>query len=851
MKRARTTSIITGGVPPFALSFLATACISGSAFAQDLVLEEVLVTAQKRAENAIDVPISMAVETGASLEKKGILDLQTLSINTPGLYLQDGGRTSQVAMRGLGSPGLDSVESSVGFYIDGVYFGRSRLSRNPLFDMERIEILRGPQGTLYGRNSIAGAINMLTAKPTREFEGRLLAEGGSNVNNHKFELTLSGPLTDTLSARVALLDSGRGSYLNNTADGPNGGGQDTEGYRGSIRWQPSERFDATLKYESMNHANTGSYAQLSSNPFNSPALQGIGNLDLTVDRNQQVAGQGVNNLGDRVGGFFSSDSAALNMHWDVSDELRITSVTGMYEYDAQSRDYITASPVDTLTIKGLTDRYEYFSQELRLSSTGDGPFKFIAGVFTDRYELTTQPNAGEGAVLNLGGPVLGAVRDGLAGAIGGLFPGLADNVADGFVLGATPGFTLITPSGSPDGTVSNLAQDITTWSVFYEGTWEFNDQWHLTVGVRYTEEENETTLAKGTFYTNGVGQSWGTLPTGAEITAAAVAADPALAGNEALLTAVYQGTVDSVAAVPALIAATGGTPLARPDPIKDDSFTPSLKLQYFQNDDTMYYFSAVTGFKAGGFNSSNLLPFTIEGDTFQSEDALAFEFGGKYTLQGGQGNFSFALFRTEFDELQVGTITAQGASSVVNAASATTQGIELDTTWRITENLTAGAKYAYLDAEYTDSNELACNGFQAAQRAAAGEDFSATPCTYRLDQQFSGDNRLQRAPEHTASVFAEYQMELNDRWQLQSYLGVNYRDEANTSIENFLRSDAATLVNARIAFVDTVNNWHLAFYGNNLTDDDGLILQQDNSGSAVKGIINTPRTWAAQLVINF
>ena len=136
--------------PAFLLAPLALAiqCVPVHADDAGLELEEVVVTAQRRSESVLEVPISMAVETGETLAKKGITTLEGLSLQTPSLITQDGGRVSSVAMRGLGSPGLDTVESSVGIYIDEVYFGRSRLSRNPMFDMERIEVLRGPQGTL-------------------------------------------------------------------------------------------------------------------------------------------------------------------------------------------------------------------------------------------------------------------------------------------------------------------------------------------------------------------------------------------------------------------------------------------------------------------------------------------------------------------------------------------------------------------------------------------------------------------------------------------------------------------------------------------------------------------------------
>lgn len=823
-----------------------------------LMLEEVTVTAQKRSESMNDVPISLSVETGESLEKKGITNLESLSNNTPSVYIQDGGRTSNVAIRGLGSPGLDTVESSVGLYIDGVYFGRSRLSRNPLFDMERVEILRGPQGTLYGRNTIAGAINLISAKPTEDFEARILVEGG-NLDSHKVEAFVSGPIAGGVSGRVAVLDSKRGGYLNNDADGPDGGGKDSDGYRASLRWEATDALDFGLKYEHMNHRNTGSYAQLSGNPFASPSLLGIPNIDFEVDQNQQVSGQGINFLGNDVGGKFTTDSIALEGVLDFGDGYSFTSVTGWAKYDVESRDYITASPIDTLTIAGLTERVEYWSQEFRLASPTDRRFHFVAGAAIDNYDLMTLPEPNEVAILALGGQILPGFASGISSnpAIEGLFPGRSQNVADGFVAGAADGFTLLTPGG--DGSTSNLTQDIETSSIFVEGTFELTEKLHLIAGVRYTEEENTTTLAKGTFYVNASGQPWGSLPTGAEIAAIAIANDPLLTGADAaLLDGIYSGTLASgigggltVADLPLLIAAEGGTPVARPAPLTEESVTPSIKLQYFATEDSMFYATVATGFKAGGFNSSNIQPFSDD-DIFENEDSLTVELGGKLTLADGAANFNFAVFRTEFDDLQVGSITPQGGSVVLNAGSSVSQGLELDGTWRLTEAITVGGAYAYLDSKYTDSEKLVCTGVERSLRIQAGETFAASAdCIMELDNLFGGEDSTQRAPKHSANIFAEYFVPLSNTLNLQTYVGVNYRDKAFTSIENFFESDAITLVNARIAFYHVPGNWSVALKGNNLLDDDGLVLNQDNSGGAAKGIITTPRTYSLQVTKGF
>ena len=837
------------------LTAITVAVAAGPAPAQDnkLALEEVIVTAQKRVQSAQDVPIAMTVETGDTLQKKGITTLEGLSYQTPSLYSQDGGRVSSLAIRGLGSPGLDTVESSVGIYIDEIYFGRSRLSRNPLFDMERIEVLRGPQGTLYGRNTIAGAISMYTARPTSEFEASILAEGG-NLDSYKFEGYLSGPLIGGLSGRFAALNSERGTYLDNEI-GPDGGGQDTEGYRGSLLWEPSDSFEVFAKYEHMNHENEGIFDQLVSDPFG--VWADYPGIDLKQDDNQQVSGTGLQSLRN-PGGNFSSDSAAIDVTWDIAGDYRLRSVTGWTKYDARSKDYITASPEDSLTINGMTERTEYWSQELRIESPADRRFHFIAGGFFDNYDTFTIPRANNFASLNLGGQVLGPTVAGLEEALVPIFGPVGVNIADGYATGTQESFRLITPSGDPVSGKSNLDQVIQTWSVFFEGTFEFSDKWHGVLGVRYLEEENSVKLAKGTYYRNGDGLPWGAFPTGSEITAAAQAADPALAAlPAALLDQVYDGVnANEIApgvpftSLPLLIAAPGGTPRAS-DSIEDEQVIPSGKLQYFHSDDSMFYLTVATGFKAGGFNSSNINTYTREGDSFDNEDALSVEVGGKLTLLDGSAQFNFAVFRTEFDDLQVSTITPQGASTVLNASSAVTQGIEIDATWRLTDAITIGGAYAYLDAEYEDSEELSCGGYQQRVREQAGEDFSEMPCTFLLDDQPSGSNELQRAPEHTASLWGEYFAPVSGAMDLQVYGGVTYRDESSTSLDNYFYADDLTMFNGRIALYHNPGQWSVALFGNNLLDEDGLVLHQDNSGGAVKGIITTPRTYGLQLVKQF
>lgn len=838
----------------FALTPLAFSLATTTAIAQDtpsLGLEEIIVTAQRRAENVLEVPISMTVETADTLQKKGITTLQALSLQTPSLITQDGGRVSYVSIRGLGTGGLDTMESSVGIYIDEVYFGRSRLSRNPLFDMERIEVLRGPQGTLYGRNTIAGAISMHTARPTSEFSARLLAETG-NLDSHKFEGSISGPITDNFAVRMAALNSRRGAYLKNEL-GPDGGGQETEGYRLSASWNPVESLSVFGKYETMVHENVGTYDQLVGDPFG--VFAGYPGIDVKANRKQQVSGTGLQAL-KHPGGYFQSESAALHLNWDLAGGYALKSVTGWSTYDARSRDWISASPDSALTINGMTERVDYWSQELRFESPDDRPFRFLGGVFVDRYEVETLPRAGDFAAINIAGSVLpGFVQSLIAN-------GMPASIAQGFAAGTAEAFRLITPSGDPTTGTSNLKQDIKTWSVFFEAQYDFNPQWRLTAGARYARETDDTTMAKGTFYRDGLGRPWGQLPSGAEIAAAAIAADPMLAyvpGLDAIYDSVLSNPLDprypppwgpTVADLPSMIAAPSGTPIAK-DRIKESRWMPSVKLQYFPHDDAMYYLTVSTGFKAGGFNSSNINAYTRAGDTFSGEKSIALEIGTKLTLLDGRAVVNAAVFRTHFKDMQASTITPQGASQVVNAARAVVQGFEIDGVLRISESLTAGASWAWLDAHYTDSEELGCGAYMKALRQSRGEDFSTTQCTFRLDKLPSGKDDLQRSPRNTAGIWGEFRHAVSNDWEMQIYAALSYREKNSTTLDDYLWAGSVTNLNARFALNDLHNGWTVALFGDNLLDDDALILHQENSGGAVKGIITTPRTWGLQLVKNW
>jgi outer membrane receptor protein involved in Fe transport len=214
------------------------------------VLEEVIVTATKRVEGLQDVPIAISVMSGAAIEERGLSNLEDLTVYMPNIHVAEGGAGTQLFIRGVGSGINYGFEQSVGTFIDGVYFGRGRSARGRFLDIERVEVLKGPQSTLFGKNTIAGAINITTARPTDDFESYI--EGGYRTELEGVTLTgmISGPITDGLRGRLVARAYEDDGYVENKAQGgEDGPQQDNFSIRGLLDWDATENLNFLFKAE--------------------------------------------------------------------------------------------------------------------------------------------------------------------------------------------------------------------------------------------------------------------------------------------------------------------------------------------------------------------------------------------------------------------------------------------------------------------------------------------------------------------------------------------------------------------------------------------------------------------------
>jgi iron complex outermembrane receptor protein len=419
----------------------------GAAFAQSdelyplesRILEEIIVTAQKREQDLRDVPISIAVIDGQKISDNAILELEDLSAQVPGFTVTEAAISTLVYVRGLGSGINQGFEQSVGMYIDGVYAGRGRQFRSSFLDIERVELLKGPQGILFGKNSIAGAINITTAQPTDNFEGYVSGLAAAEHGERNLTAVFSGPLGETLAGRIAVKTGGFDGWLNNSVTGRDEAGVDETTARGSLRWTPNDNLEVTGKVEVSKYEVTGRTTQITDAgdfgplyTFYDPAFED------RLNKHKSVGGIGLDHSNTRT------TNAALTIDYGHEDYTFI-SITGYTEYNYLDKLDVDFGPLPYLFQTEPQD-FEQFSQEFRLVSPLNGRFEFVAGAYFENAKLENQ-KALDGDLSILGIPLPPTTR----------FVGF-DQKSD-------------------------------SWAVFGQGTVHLRDDLRLNLGIRYTDEK--------------------------------------------------------------------------------------------------------------------------------------------------------------------------------------------------------------------------------------------------------------------------------------------------------------------------------------------------------------------------
>lgn len=825
----------------FPRNMLSTAmCLCASAAANighSAQLEETIVTAQLRQESIQDVSVSVNVLSADKIAEAGLTKVEDLQAYVPNLTMSETGIGTNIYIRGIGSGINQGFEQSVGMYIDGVSYGRAQLSRLPFLDLERAEVLRGPQNILYGKNSIAGAISLVTAKPGDEFEAEFGLTYEPEYNDRIGDIILSAPITDNAGIRLAHRSRKLDGYVTNLDSGEGEPQRDESTTRLTLSWTPSDKATLDLKLEhatfdvegrqveifddlpspAIGGANWSQFL-LSINPANNPnfAASPASNtqpsvLDTSLDFNRSTNGDFSEN---------EINNIVLNFAYEF-DNFKFESISASLNYDYHELCDCDFTSADIFFVESQED-YKQLTQEFRFSSTGDGALSWIGGLYISDSELDFEDQffTTETTVV---GNILDAV---LPNLFGSAYP-------------AGSGQQLVNISVPRE-----FGQDTQLYSAFLQLSYDISDSLRAIVGGRYSSEEKD-----GFRTFNYVDRA-----TNQQIPFDDVFFPSANIGFDYLLGRVLK--------------------VARHDlsgSRESTNFAPAVTLEYDINEDYMMYASFNRGFKSGGYDArSNLSPagfevvsplvdesnplaaalnFSLEPGSFEydEEESTTIELGLKTSLFDNSVELNIAAYRTEFEQLQVSIFDGVLGFNVGNAAEAVSQGIEIDGRWAITDNLYLNGALAWLDFEFENFPNGQCT---QAQRLGPG---NPAVCDYAgLTNQYVADV--------SGFLGLNYDQAISDSLLFRGSLDLLYSSDYNPSqnLDPLVQQSAYTKVNARLAITSASESWELALLGKNLTDETIVTYANDTplssnlSGSIGHyAFVEQPRTVALQFTYRY
>ena len=815
---------------------------------QDSRRDVVVVTAQKREETVQDIGIAVTALSAETREQIGIQTLTDLTNFAPGLTFDVA--TDRIGIRGVNrNSNSFGVRTGVSNYVDGVYYPSSILaiaSRRPIM-VERTEVVRGPQGTLYGRDSIGGAINIISKRPTDEFQTQFNIGAGS-FETMNVDLSVSGPITDWLRYRIVGSRESQGQgYLTNAA------GLETEGLRndgynyeiqfegdigddlswflrwGHIGWKkagaPGARTSAgdMQEYDSRLFGTGSSATRVNSaygyNP-NATSVTQVGNLTGNPTINDDYAfGSDTTGLAKLTG----ANDAALEVIWEGPGvDVKYLGGYGFYKYHFLAEADGTAvqsyrAPGIAATLRpGVTTEYNeqrsFFSNEINVLSNYDGPVQFIAGLYA--YQE------------NFAQPIYQYFNN---GPLAPLVPRVNSSLAP-IGLVATPthnGFALSQKTGSNG--ISN------SYGAFTQSDWTINDNFKLTAGLRYSKDytwmqESGRVVCYYTDTCSGLG--------GVDITDAGLSGVSSLYPNGA----------------PGVVGASASNPSgAFTDPISGDrkrllrdswqATTGMLRLDWTPTDDTLIFANYARGYKGGGFisggGSASLAPIP----TADKEQLDGYEVGWKQDFPDLFLTINTDLYFYDYKGYQVpntviplpvdtnndGIADPQNPyTALINLPKVQTTGLEIETTWAPTEEFKLLLNYGYTNPEIKDATGYVHSADPLARLPGATPVGTVSGARYNaagvlIDGQIGQDlkgNILPLSPKNKVSVNALYTFDLGENGSLVTSASYNWQDGTYSSIFNrdVNKTPEWDLTNVRAIWTSEDGHFSVIGFLNNIFD---------------------------------
>ncbi|MFS1525241.1 TonB-dependent receptor [Microbulbifer sp. 2304DJ12-6] len=834
-------SILSG-----AIAFLTA--VSGHV--QGAEIEEVVVTAQKRAENLQDVPIAITAFTGDNIKESGVKNLTDLGRYTPGVEMHTDVALQPIySIRGIQTNDWTAgSDPAVAVYVDGVYTGRGAGAEIPLTDIERVEILKGPQGTLFGRNATGGAIHIISTKPQAENSTELNYTVG-NYGRQSADLLLNGQFADGLYGRLTVSTNRRDAYADNLANDFSAGGQDTQTYRASLLWEPTEDTEVLWR------ADYGVMDQSSALKTTIvPSLKGETDLfgdyalDTPIIEDRDAFGTSVTVTHD-------------------FDAFTLTSITAYREFDAYLQEDLdgTANPDYFFSALNL-DEQRQFSQEFRLNgASGDIKWTLGAAYSQETLEHTTHANFTSGSLESF------AVYE----SIKAEFPNLTQTEQEDLavqrrqewkeaglegIASASFVYDLMLQSGQVDQLLSILnpqggitgnmlyapavaaqmlasfkpwIESDTPWNesvhntgdyrssaIYGDMTWSITDRMDLTVGARYTYDSKDFTIE--TEYGNYIPLKFA----GGDV--------PLVDAEGNVIGAIPLPQIDLGSQLFGIAFYNNGQPAL--DSKLSDSWSDisgRIVLDYRWTEEVMTYISLADGFKAGGFNSLNFGPGVAP--SFDQEDVVNLEAGLKSNLFDNRVRLNASVYTYEYNNLQTLDLVGVPIPSYnLRNADAEGTGAEIEVQWAATDNLFIAGNYSYLDTEFTDYQIIEVIGETEADSLV-------------------GESRVS-TPENKLNLMAEYTVDLASGGQLLLRGDYNWTDERIGSVTDRARLvEDYQLFNLRAAWNSASENYSVALWVQNLTDEE-IAGGFGGSGAAIgasPGWRLMPRMYGADVTVRF
>ncbi len=743
-------------------------------------IDEVVVTARKKVEKLQEVPISVSVIGKDQIQDLVIDDLQDLSLYVPGLQQQVLPLTSRLILRGVTSGDNNAFEQAVGTYVDGIYRGRMNQQHAGLFDMERIEVLHGPQVALYGNSSIGGAISMTTVKPYIDPD----APPSVDISyQHEFEydedlinLGINIPLSDTIAFRVAgkWRDQQEG-ISENLFSGKKEPTSKDEAFRISGLWLASDRLTIDARYEQGvfdlqgNAFDIYKHVDGSGNPFPGSTFTGVNDSILDVGNAAPFKYQ-------KTFWQLDTDEALINAEYEF-DSITLTSLTGYSHYRFEQSMDVDISPA-TLINTYQNENYRQFSQEIRITGEVESGLQYLAGIY---YQKDTFDND---YFADFNTPLL---------------------VAAAFSLSPSDAERLISPFSRH----ILLEQDTAQWAAFGNVNIPLTNQLTGSLGYRYLtikKEGLQAVRAADINHQNGSG----------DLVDIRYLSDPTLLQDADYLSDPTGYSVSTPVLVPdytagyAIVSAGRGVYHEFDDLQRKEHhsmFQAALSYQWDVN--LMSYLSWSNGSKAGGFD------FLYEKDNrndvvYDDEEARVFEMGFKKNWQKFQLNM--ALFYGKYDDLQVSVFDGGIGFTVGNAASSTSKGLDTQIIWQPIKQFRTLVLFEYLDFTYNDFSSSTCH---TTDRLNTGK----TLC------DASGDE-TPFVPKAEGVIAFEYESPITDSLKMQHLLSWRYKGKHTTASDNEpqTQQSAYEIVDYRFDLSPTDEQWQLSLIINNLFDKEYLVF---------------------------